>query len=137
MKKILSITFVMFFLHFFILVGFFARLSIHMPKYYQGNDHGLYLTFAFFITIIIYILSIILVFIEYIRKFNYRGLMTFLLYVNCLLQFYMNSYYQFRLFKNPEWYGLSSIIIIITYLIFELIFTFYIIKIMYKSESKK
>lgn len=134
MKKIILIGFLMFIIQSFILVGFFAR-NTNIPEYYQGLNRGLYSIIAFSITIILYIISIILVIIEYQMKTNYKKVILFLALGNCLLEFYINLIYQYRFFTKPEWFDTSSIIIILSYFVFELIFTFYLINILYKSKD--
>lgn len=134
MKKIMFIGFLMFVIQSFILVGFFAR-NTNIPEYYQGLNRGLYSIIAFSITIILYIVSIILVILEYQMKTDYKKVILFLAFGNCLFEFYINLVYQYRFFTKPEWFDTSSVIIIFSYFVFELIFTFYIINKLYKSED--
>ncbi|MWB96731.1 hypothetical protein GON26_20400 [Flavobacterium sp. GA093] len=134
MKKIIYIGFLMFIIHSFILMGFFTR-NTNIPEYYQGLDRGLYSAIAFSISIIIYIVSIILIILEYQMKTSYKKVMLFLVFGNCLLEFYINLVYQYRFFTKPEWFNTSSKIIILLYFIFELILTFYVVNRLYKSDD--
>lgn len=135
MKKIITTGFLMFFVHFFILMGFFAMLNDYNPKHYEGVSHPIFMIIALYCTIILYILVIILIIIEYMMKFDYKGIMLFLVYGNCFLEFYINSIYQFQLFTRPERYNISSIIIILIYFVFELLLTFYVVNRLYKSKN--
>ncbi|GAA3784296.1 hypothetical protein GCM10022423_46960 [Flavobacterium ginsengiterrae] len=135
MKKILSIGCLMFFVHFFILLVFFTRLNVYVPKHYESNDHGIYSIITLFFSFIIYIVSIILVLVEYKMKIGYKWIMLFLMYSNCLLEFYINTFYQFQLFTRPERYNISAIIIILIYFAFELVLTYYVIIKLYKTNE--
>ncbi|MEL1255779.1 hypothetical protein AAEO57_18445 [Flavobacterium sp. DGU38] len=135
MKKIVYIGLLIFLVHFFVLLGFLARLDNYVPKHYEGTGHAIFTAIAMFITFVIYTLTIILVIIENRMKFDYKGIMMFLVLGNCLQQFYINSFYQFRLFTRPESYDTIGKVIILTYFLFELILTFYVINRLYKSEN--
>jgi len=97
-------------------------------------NRGLYSIIAFSITIILYIVSITLVILEYQMKTDYKKIILFLAFGNCLLEFYINLIYQYRFFTKPEWFDTSLVIIIFSYFVFELIFTFYIINRLHKSK---
>lgn len=125
----------MFFIHFFFLLIFLTRLNAYIPKHYESNGHPIYLVIAFFLTILLYSLSIILICLEYYMKFKHKGIMMFLVFGNCILEFYINSFYQFQLYSRPERYDTLAISIILTYFACELIFTFYVIDKLYKSEE--
>lgn len=135
MKKIIVIALLMFFIQFLILVGFFVRLNRYIPNHYEASDHAVYSMIALFFTFIIFILSVILVLIEYWMTSNYKEIMLFLAYSNCFLQFYVNSFFQFQLFTRPEKYNVSAIIIILMYFILELFLTFYVVNRLYKSQN--
>lgn len=83
MKKIVYIGLLIFPVHFFVLLGFFARLDSYVPKHYERAGHPIFAVIAIFITFVIYILTIILVIIENRMKFDYKGIMMFLVLGNC------------------------------------------------------
>lgn len=82
MKKIIHIGFLLFMVHFFVLLGFLARLDNYVPKHYEGTIHPIFTAIAMFITFAIFILTIILVIIENRMKFDYKGIMLFLVLGN-------------------------------------------------------
>lgn len=135
MKKVVHIGLLIFPVHFFILLGFFARLDSYVPKHYEGTVHPIFTAIAMFITFVIYILTIILVIIENRMKFDYRGIMMFLVLGNCFQQFYINSFYQFRLFTRPESYDIIGKVIILLYFVLELFLSFYVVNRLYKKEA--
>jgi len=135
MRKIISITFLMFFIHSFILEIVVGRLDAYIPKYNGDTDHGMHFIVALFFTAIIYMLSVILIIIEYRMEFNYKGIMLFLVFGNSLLEFFMCSFYEYKLFSSPERFDTTSIIIVLIYFTFELILTYYMINRLYQTEQ--
>ena len=135
MKKILYLGFLFFFINAFILNLFFSKLDARVLYYNGDTDNSVHFIVALFFTFIIYILSIIVVFIEYRMEFDYKNVIIFLAYTNVILQFYLTAFSEYRLFSSPERFDELSIIIILTYFVCELIFTFYVIDKLYKSEE--
>ncbi|OXG02969.1 hypothetical protein SAMN05444146_1245 [Flavobacterium johnsoniae] len=135
MKKIALISFLMFFVHFFILIVLFTRLNAYIPKHYESNDRGIFTLIAFYLTFLLYALSVILVIVEKLMRVKYKWGMYFLLYLNCLSVFCINAFYQYHLFNNPKCFVTSSIVIILIYLLFELMVTFYVTKILYTKNK--
>lgn len=125
----------MFFAQAFILNAFFSRLDARIPNYNGESDHGMHFIVAIFFTFIMYILSIILIFIEYRMEFYYKNVMLFIVYTNCLLQFYFTAFSEYRLFSSPERFDISSRIIILIYFVFELYLTFYVVNRLYKLKE--
>ena len=92
MKKIALISFLMFFVHFFILIVLFTRLNAYIPKHYESNDRGIFTLIAFYLTFLLYALSVILVIVEKLMRVKYKWGIYFLLYLNCLSVFYINAF---------------------------------------------
>lgn len=137
MRKILYLTFLFFFINAFILNFFFSQLDARVLHYNGDTDHSMHFIVALFFTFIIYILSIIVVFIEYRMEFAYKNVIAFLAYTNVLLQFYLTAFCEYRLFSSPERFDKLSITIILTYFVSELVFTLYVINKLYKSKEEE
>jgi hypothetical protein len=137
MKKILYLAFLMFFAHAIILNLLFGKLDSYSPKYNGDTDHSIHFIIALFYTFIIYTLAIIVGFIEYKMEFEYKELTLFLVYLNCLLQFYFSAFSEYSLLSSPERFDNLSIVIIVIYFVFELFFSFYVVNRLYKSNFSK
>jgi hypothetical protein len=134
--KLLYISFLLFFIHLFVLEFFFLKLDGDVSKHNGDTDYGMHFLVAFFYTFLIFILSILLLFIEYKIERNYKKSMIFLLYINSFLNFHLAAFSQFPLFSNSERFATSSKVIISLYFIFELFITHYIVSTkIYKSEQ--
>lgn len=117
MKKILYLAFLFFFINAFTLSFFFSQLDARVLSYDGDTDHSMHFIVAFFFTFIIYILSIIVIFIEYRMEFAYKNVIVFLAYTNVLIQFYLTAFSEYRLFSSPERFDKLSITIILTYFV--------------------
>jgi hypothetical protein len=133
MKKILTLSFLMFFVHSFFLEFLFEKFDNYTKHYNGDTDHGMHFIIALFFAFIFFILTIVLVYIEHKMDFFYKSIIFFLSYGNCLLQFYMCSFSEYRLFANSERFNYLSISVILFYFILELYLTFYFINRFYKS----
>jgi len=135
MRKLITVSFLMFFVHAIVLELIVGGLDEYITKYNGDTDHGIHFMIAFFFTFIFFILSIVLVITEYRMEFDYKNIMLFLVFGNCLLEFYMCCFSQYKLFESPERFDILSILTILIYFIFELFLTFYLVDKMYKFKE--
>lgn len=125
----------MFFVHCFILNLFLGRLDKYIPSYNGDSNHGVYVMIAIFFTCIFFSLSIIIILIEKRMLLHYKRIMFFVAYSNCLIDFYVSSLTEYRLFSSPERFDTSSIVAILIYFILELFLTYFVVNSLYKSEK--
>lgn len=132
MKKILKLILLMIFVHFFLLEAFFANLETYSAS--QSGRSVLLVIDVFVITLAVIGVIIIAIYEKYTGRI--AKIATYLvLYSNCIYLFYWQSNYERQLFTRPERFDTFSIVIILVYFVCELIFTFYVIDKLYKSEE--
>ena len=137
MKKILLISFLIFFVHTIFLFLLLANMNqCELEKSVTPNN-GMYSFIAFFCSSIIFLATLTLFAIEYLMKCNFKIIIFLLVYINCILEFYLNSITQYRLFTNSERFDNSAIILVTFYFSCELVLTFIIINKLYKPRSAK
>ncbi|MFZ0599428.1 MAG: hypothetical protein WAM46_20740, partial [Flavobacterium sp.] len=87
---------------------------------------------------IIIISTIFLFIIEVFEKYTKKKVKTatyLILLANCVCLFYWQSIHERQIFTKSERFETSSIAIILSYFVCELIFTFYVINKLYKSKD--
>ncbi len=134
MRKIIFLAFLIFFVHSISLFLLLANMNECTSEKSTTPDNGIYSFIAFFCSFIIYLLIIILVILEKLMKSHYKLTMFLLVYINCVIEFYLNSITQYHLFTNSERFNNTAITIIIVYFTFELFLTYYVITRFYKTE---
>jgi hypothetical protein len=134
--RVVYVIFLLFFIHLFTLNFFFSKLCLSVPKNNGMTGEALLFMISYFFAFVLFILTLILMFIEYKMDFDYKNIMLFLVYSNCFLMFYLANL-KHNLFSNThDCFDLSSKIIISLYFIFELFITHYIVSNkIYKSEQ--
>ncbi len=135
MKKILYIAFLLFFVHLFFLEFFFSKLDSYTPKYNGDGDHGMHFLITCFFTFVIFIMIVFLAIIEHKMEFDYKNIMFFLVYANCLLVFYLTAFSEYPFFTNHNRFNIFSKIIILIYFVVELFFSYYIVNRLYRSDD--
>jgi len=131
MKKIINFGLLAFFIQFFIFRGLFTSLDSYMPQNKSGNP--LLIVLEIIVTIIVCWIIFILVLIEKAVTTSFKYIYLILLYLHCLFHFCCDAFFEYNLFNDSKSFDTVAIVIILSYFIFELFFTFYVINRMYKS----
>lgn len=134
MKKNIIILILIFFVQYFLLEAFFVRLDAYTPWNKTGNPMASALSFIF--TIFSCVIMFVVLALEKLNKTQFKKIVLFILFVHCVLHFFWEAFFEYNLFTDSESFDISSVIIILTYFLFELILTFYVINRLYKSEDK-
>lgn len=134
--RVVYVIFLLFFIHLFTLNFFFSKLCLSVPKNNGMTGEALLFMIAYFFAFVLFILTLILMFIEYKMDFDYKNIMLFLVYSNCFLMFYLANLKRSIFSTSEEYFYLSSKVMILLYFIFELFLTYYIVNNkIYKSQE--
>lgn len=128
----MSIVFLMFFAHFFLLESFFASLELYVEN---QSGRAILLVIDFFIIICAIAFLIMIEIYEKSTSKKAKIATYFVVFSNCISLFYWQSNYERQIFTRTERFDTSSIAIILIYFIFELLLTYYLISRLYKSEE--
>lgn len=137
MGKIFKLILLMIFVHFFLLEAFFANLEIDNPNESTHSGSAILLVIDIFVIIISTIFLFIIELYEKYTKKKAKIATYLILLCNCVYLFYWQSIQERQIFTRSERFDNSSIVIILTYFVCELIFTFYVIDKLYKSKEEK
>lgn len=135
MKKAAILGGLVFFVHGLLFQCFFWGQDKYISDNNGDSDHGIDMFIAIFYTILFFSGIIITIVLEKNKKCKYKYLIFFLVFGNCLLQFYWQSFHQYDLFSSPERFSNFSIILILGYFLFELGFTYYIVDRLYNKSQ--
>lgn len=66
---------------------------------------------------------------------SFKNVILFSLCLHCIFHFCWEAFFEYKLFNDSKSFDKLSIIIILIYFAFELVFTFYVIDKLYKSKE--
>lgn len=132
MKKTVVFIFFIFFVQFIIFRGLFTSLDSCTPLNTSGNPFAVVIELitSFITCWTIFVIALI----EKSVNTSLKYVFLFLLYLHCIIQFYCIAFYEYNLFHDSQSFDRISKIIILSYFVFELFMTFYLVKRLYKYK---